>query len=106
MRADWIDTAMPVHLHEQPIRGCTHTTRLHLRDVKPGTQGCAECLQTGSDWVHLRVCMECGHVGCCDDSPNQHATKHFHATRHPIMRSIQPGETWGWCYADEVQLGN
>ena len=106
MRADWIDTANPVHLHEKPTRGCTHTNAAHLHDVKPGTQGCQECLATGSWWVHLRVCMECGHVGCCDDSPNKHATKHFQASQHPIMRSMQPGETWGYCYVDEVQLGN
>ena len=106
MRADWIDPSQPVHLHESPTRGCTHASATHLHDVRPGTQGCAECLKMGAAWVHLRLCMACGHVGCCDDSPNRHATKHFRATQHPIMRSIQPGETWGWCYVDEVQLGN
>jgi uncharacterized UBP type Zn finger protein len=58
----------------------------------------------GDRWVHLRLCLECGHVGCCDSSKNKHATKHFHATKHPIMRSFEPGETWGWCYVDQVQL--
>jgi len=81
---------------------------LHLeavRDVAPRTpQGCEECLKSGSRWVHLRLCLECGHVGCCDSSPNKHATKHFHATGHPVIRSFEPGEDWGWCYVDEVFL--
>jgi len=81
---------------------------LHLdavRDVAPRTpQGCEECLKSGSRWVHLRLCLECGHVGCCDSSPNKHATKHFHATGHPMIRSFEPGEDWGWCYVDEVFL--
>jgi len=58
----------------------------------------------GDTWVHLRLCEICGHVGCCDSSKNQHATKHFHKTKHPIMRSIEPGEDWGWCYIEEVML--
>jgi uncharacterized UBP type Zn finger protein len=65
-------------------------------------QGCEECLATGDKWVHLRLCLECGHVGCCDDSKNKHATKHFHTTKHPVIRSFQPGERWRWCYVDEV----
>ncbi|MBV8488983.1 MAG: UBP-type zinc finger domain-containing protein [Candidatus Eremiobacteraeota bacterium] len=65
-------------------------------------QGCEECLKTGGHWVHLRLCLTCGHVGCCDSSPGKHATKHFHATQHPAIRSFQPGETWRWCYVDEV----
>jgi hypothetical protein len=81
---------------------CEHIGNVHR--VEPRTHGCEECLATGDDWVHLRLCMECGHVGCCDDSKNQHASKHFHWTRHPIMRSFEPGEHWGWCYADEVML--
>jgi uncharacterized UBP type Zn finger protein len=79
---------------------CTHTSQ--IRDVYPHTSGCEECLKTGSRWVHLRLCMICGHVGCCDSSPNRHATHHFHATEHPIIRSIEPGESWKWCYVDEV----
>src|SRR6266567_8718907 len=63
-----------------------------------------ECLKTGSEWLHLRLCRTCGHVGCCDESPNQHATKHFHATRHPIIDGYDPPEGWGWCYIDEVML--
>ncbi len=82
---------------------CTHLDR--VLDVKPlTTAGCAECLAMGARWVHLRLCLECGHVGCCDSSPNTHATKHFRATTHPIVRSFEPGEDWGWCYADEIML--
>jgi uncharacterized UBP type Zn finger protein len=82
---------------------CTHLDQ--IRPVKPRTpNGCEECLKIGSGWVHLRLCMECGHVGCCDASPGKHATKHFHHTGHPVMRSFEPGETWGWCYIDEVEL--
>jgi uncharacterized UBP type Zn finger protein len=66
--------------------------------------GCEECLQTGSDWVHLRLCLSCGHVGCCDNSPNKHATKHFKSTKHPVIRSFEPGETWEWCYVDKVMI--
>ncbi|WP_375769538.1 UBP-type zinc finger domain-containing protein [Archangium gephyra] len=83
--------------------GCTHLES--IRDVRPSTTaGCEDCLRTGSPWVHLRLCLECGHVGCCDSSPNRHATKHFHATSHPVIRSFEPGEDWGWCYEDEVML--
>jgi uncharacterized UBP type Zn finger protein len=82
---------------------CTHLNQVH--DVTPLTpQGCEECLKTHSRWVHLRLCLSCGHVGCCDSSPNKHATKHFHSTAHPIMRSFEPGEDWGWCYIDEIEL--
>ena len=63
--------------------------------------GCEECLAAGDTWVHLRLCLECGHVGCCDSSKNKHATKHFRATQHPIMQSFQPGEDWRWCYIDQ-----
>ncbi len=81
---------------------CTHLDQIH--DVTPNTDGCEECLQTGSDWVHLRMCLMCGHVGCCDSSPGKHATKHFHQTKDPLMRSIEPGENWGWCFIDEIEL--
>ena len=75
-----------------------------IRDVTPSALGCEECLKTGDIWVHLRICRTCGHVGCCDDSPNKHATKHFHATRHPIIEGYDPPEGWGWCYVDEVMF--
>lgn len=82
---------------------CTHLDQ--VRDVSPRTpEGCEECLRMGASWVHLRLCLECGHVGCCDSSPNRHATKHFHQTQHPIVRSFEPGEDWGWCYPDEVMF--
>ena len=64
-------------------------------------EGCSECLRTGGWWVHLRECMVCGEVGCCDNSPSKHATAHFHATGHPIIKSREPGENWYWCYEDE-----
>jgi uncharacterized UBP type Zn finger protein len=81
---------------------CTH---LHaVKTDRPRTRGCEECLATGDTWVHLRLCRECGHVGCCDSSKNRHATKHFHATGHPIITSAESGETWSWCYVDEVAL--
>ncbi len=80
---------------------CTH--RDQVRDVGPRTpDGCEECLATGSRWVHLRLCLTCGHVGCCDNSPGKHATKHFHRTTHPIIRSFEPDEDWGWCYVDAL----
>jgi uncharacterized UBP type Zn finger protein len=78
---------------------CKHISQ--IKHVKAKVHGCEECLRIGDDWVHLRLCMTCGHVGCCDDSKNKHATKHFHATHHPIIRSIEPGEEWGWCFVDE-----
>ncbi|HEY7614926.1 MAG TPA: UBP-type zinc finger domain-containing protein [Gemmatimonadales bacterium] len=80
---------------------CTHLAQ--VRPVAPRTpEGCEECLAQGMGWVHLRLCLECGHVGCCDNSPGKHATKHFHRTSHPIIRSLEPGEDWGWCYPDQL----
>jgi CPA2 family monovalent cation:H+ antiporter-2 len=81
---------------------CSHLDR--VQRVTPSAKGCGECLRTGDDWVHLRICMTCGHVGCCDDSKNKHATKHYHETSHPIIRSLEPGEDWAWCYPDEITL--
>lgn len=80
---------------------CAHFRELHAVEPSPA-DGCRECLAMGSPWVHLRLCMTCGHVGCCDDSPMRHATAHFHATKHPVIKSFEPGETWGWCYVDEA----
>ena len=79
---------------------CQHLD--HIGVVTPSGDGCVECLAIGDSWVHLRLCMGCGHVGCCDDSKNKHATKHFHATHHPIIMSYEPGEVWGWCYVEQV----
>jgi uncharacterized UBP type Zn finger protein len=84
------------------MTACTHLKEIH--EVKPHTRGCEECLKTGDQWVHLRLCLTCGHVGCCDSSKNKHATKHFHSTGHPIVRSIERGEHWAWCYVDEMML--
>ncbi len=79
----------------------------HLEGLQPvhphTTKGCEDCLKMGGRWVHLRLCLTCGHVGCCDSSPNRHATKHFHATQHPVIQSFERGEDWGWCYVDEVE---
>lgn len=80
---------------------CTHLEHAGHAEARTPA-GCEECLKSGDAWVHLRLCLECGHVGCCDDSKNRHATKHFHAAKHPVIRSYQPGETWRWCYVDEL----
>jgi uncharacterized UBP type Zn finger protein len=83
------------------VTTCTHLDS--IRDVQPdSTQGCPDCLAEGSRWVHLRECLQCGHVGCCDSSPKRHASAHFHSTAHPIVRSIEPGEDWRWCFVDET----
>jgi len=71
-------------------------------DVDADSDGCSDCEREGTRWVHLRECLECGHVACCDSSPRRHATQHFHSTRHPVMRSFEPGEHWRWCYVDEL----
>lgn len=85
-------------------QSCTHLDQID-KDVQPNTpEGCAECLRMGDRWVHLRLCLTCGHVGCCDNSKNKHATKHFHETGHPIIMSFEPGEDWMWCYVDETLL--
>lgn len=81
---------------------CTHLDQVH--NVQPSADGCEDCLRIGSSWVHLRLCMTCGHVGCCDQSPNRHATAHVTETGHPIVKSHEPGETWGYCYPDELYL--
>ena len=80
--------------------GCEHVDQ--VRDVTPSAQGCEDCLRIGGQWVHLRLCLTCGHVGCCDSSPNRHATAHFHATQHPVIRSFEPAEERWWCYPDEL----
>jgi uncharacterized UBP type Zn finger protein len=79
---------------------CQHLDQ--IRAVHPNTKGCEECLKSGDTWVHLRMCMSCGKVGCCDSSKNRHATRHWQETSHPIMRSLERGEDWYWCYPDEL----
>ena len=81
---------------------CTHGGDIH--HVVPQSLGCEECLRMGSEWVHLRLCRSCGHVGCCDDSPHRHARAHFQATQHPIIEAYDPPDGWGWCFVDKVLL--
>ena len=82
-------------------KGCSHLKQTP-KFTSAKTHVCEDCIKTGDSWVHLRMCMECGHVGCCDSSKNKHATKHFHSSKHPVIRSVEPGESWTWCYVDEV----
>ena len=80
---------------------------IHLKEVEavtPHTQGCEDCLKIGAAWVHLRLCLSCGHVGCCDSSPNRHATAHFHSSHHPVVQSFQPDEDWMYCYEDDIVM--
>ncbi|WP_421117872.1 Na+/H+ antiporter [Aquihabitans daechungensis] len=92
------DLAAPVH----PSKLCTHLTEAEATRPEPRSpEGCEECLRDGDTWVHLRLCLTCGHVGCCDSSPNRHADAHFHATDHPVIRSFEVGEAWRWCFVDE-----
>ena len=81
-------------------RSCGHVDSIQVTQTRQG--GCEDCERIGGRWVHLRLCLVCGHVGCCDSSPHKHAIRHFELTGHPIVRSIEPGETWGWCYVDAV----
>ena len=81
---------------------CAHARR--VKDVEPASTGCAQCLAVGDEWMHLRLCMTCGHVGCCDSSKNKHATAHAKESNHPIIQSFEPGENWFWCYPDERAL--
>lgn len=82
---------------------CSHLDQ--IRDVVPSvSNGCEDCLRIGGTWVHLRMCLICGHAGCCDNSPNRHATAHFRTTGHPLIESLEPGESWMYCYLDDVFL--
>ena len=81
---------------------CSHLGT--IAKVTPSAKGCEECLKSGDEWLHLRICRTCGHVGCCDSSKNKHATKHFHRSKHPIIEGYDPPEGWGWCYVDEVMF--
>lgn len=83
-------------------RTCTHLDQ--IRDVSPRTQGCEACAVEGTTWIELRLCLTCGHVGCCEESPGRHARRHFEETGHPIIRSLEPGDDWTWCYADDVYV--
>ena len=81
---------------------CAHLDQIAVTELPEPIAGCEECLKTGSRWVHLRMCQSCAKIGCCDSSPNRHATAHANESGHPIIRSAEPGEDWSWCYIDEV----
>jgi hypothetical protein len=81
---------------------CSHVDSIQVTELPPEVAGCEECLAQGTRWVHLRMCHSCGHIGCCDDSPEKHASAHFRETGHPVIRSAEPGEEWSWCFVDEV----
>jgi uncharacterized UBP type Zn finger protein len=85
-------------------RECSHLDSIQVLELPDPLLGCEECLKTGDRWLHLRMCHSCGKIGCCDSSPNRHASGHFRETGHPIVRSAEPGEDWSWCYADELTL--
>src|SRR5689334_2190151 len=83
---------------------CNHLDQIKVLQLPESVACCEDCRRTGDVWLHLRICLVCGHVGCCDDSPNRHATAHAQGTGHPLIRSLEPGEDWSWCYADEVAM--
>ena len=83
---------------------CTHLDTITVTQLPAEVAGCEDCLREGGKWLHLRICLACGHVGCCDDSPNRHASKHAAADEHPLIRSLEPGEEWVWCFEDEVAM--
>ena len=83
---------------------CTHLDTITVTELPASVEGCEDCLREGGVWMHLRICLGCGHVGCCDSSPGAHATAHARSTGHPIIRSLQPGEEWCWCFEDELAL--
>ena len=83
---------------------CDHVNQNKITEKPDEVKGCDECLQIGSSWVELRMCLTCGHVGCCDSSEHQHAREHYETTKHPIIQSVEPGQEWGWCYLDEEYL--
>ena len=83
---------------------CTHLDTITVTELPDSVAGCEQCLKTGDVWLHLRICLECGHVGCCDDSPNRHATAHYHSSGHALIHSLEPGEDWSWCYVDDVGM--
>jgi uncharacterized UBP type Zn finger protein len=86
------------------MTSCTHLDSITVMELPDHVAGCEDCLREGGVWLHLRICLECGHVGCCDDSPNRHATAHRGSSGHPLIRSLEPGEDWVWCYEDEVAM--
>jgi uncharacterized UBP type Zn finger protein len=83
---------------------CVHLDSVRIDRLPESVEGCEDCLANGGEWLHLRICLECGKVGCCDSSPNRHARAHAHGAGHPLIRSIEPGETWSWCFKDDIVL--
>ncbi|NCF67470.1 MAG: hypothetical protein GWP61_16015 [Chloroflexi bacterium] len=83
---------------------CTHADQIKVARPESPSEGCEDCLRIGSTWVHLRVCLTCGHVGCCDNSPNKHARAHYGETSHPLIQSVEPGEKWAFCYVDQALM--
>src|ERR1700689_5141834 len=95
---------MAVLCQTWPVAKCTHLESVTVDELPTEVAGCEDCLRTGGEWLHLRICLSCGHVGCCDDSPNRHATAHGRGSGHPLIRSLEPGEEWSWCFVDEVAM--
>ena len=83
---------------------CSHLEHVKVLELPESVDGCEECLATGGSWLHLRICLECGKVGCCDSSPGRHASAHASESGHPIIRSLEPGEDWSWCFVDELAM--
>jgi hypothetical protein len=86
------------------MSGCSHLDQVEVTELPEHIAGCEECLKIGARWLHLRMCLTCGKIGCCDSSPNRHARAHWHEDDHALVRSAEPGEAWAWCFADEVAL--
>jgi hypothetical protein len=86
------------------MSACTHLDHIQITELPGAVEGCEDCLAAGTEWLHLRICLECGHVGCCDDSPQRHATAHARERDHPIIRSLEPREDWCWCFVDQVAM--
>jgi uncharacterized UBP type Zn finger protein len=86
------------------MAGCAHLDSIRITELPESVDGCEDCLSSGGVWLHLRICLACGHVACCDDSPGRHATAHAATTGHQIIRSLEPGEDWSWCFADELAM--
>ena len=86
------------------MASCSHLDQITVTQLPASCDGCEDCLRDGTSWLHLRICLSCGHVGCCDSSPERHASAHAAAEDHPLIRSLQPGEEWSWCFEDEIGL--
>ena len=86
------------------MASCTHLDHVRITELPESVEGCEDCLASGGQWLHLRICLECGKVGCCDSSPNHHASAHAESSGHPLIRSLQPGEEWSWCFVEDVPL--